>query len=224
MNNANNMNIKVWGILIRTFHWSLVVSFFIAYVSEEESLWHIYSGYTVFTLIIFRVLWGIMGSKYARFSNFLYSPAHTLNYLKTFIAKKPKRYLGHNPAGALMVVALLISLFVVTISGLKLYAIEEGKGPLAGNNISIISAAYADDEYEGDKHKEEDEYKDSEYKKEDKHKNNKHKEDEFWEEIHETSTNFTLFLILLHVLGVVVSGKLHNENLIKSMLTGNKKS
>ncbi|WP_122951539.1 cytochrome b/b6 domain-containing protein [Bathymodiolus thermophilus thioautotrophic gill symbiont] len=151
---ANENDIKVWDVLIRIFHWSLVVSFFIAYVPEEESLWHIYSGYTVLALIIFRMIWGIVGSKYAQFSSFSYSPINALSYLKEWVDGKPKRYIGHNPAGGLMVIALLASLFVVTISGLKIYAIEEGKGPLSGNGISIIANAYADDdEHKNNKHK-----------------------------------------------------------------------
>ncbi|SFV55269.1 Ni,Fe-hydrogenase I cytochrome b subunit [hydrothermal vent metagenome] len=203
-------NIKVWDIVVRIFHWSLVISFFTAYISEEGSLLHIYSGYTVLFLITFRVLWGIVGSKYARFSNFIYSPTTTLNYLKEFINKKPKRYLGHNPAGTLMIIILLLSLFLATISGLKIYAIEEGKSPFSENNISIITNAYAD--YDDD---------DDDYK----YKNKKYKDsEEFWEEVHEASVNFILFLIFLHILGVIISGKLHNENLIKSMITGNKKN
>ncbi len=199
-------NIKIWDLPVRVFHWSLVVSFFIAYTTEEESLWHIYSGYTVLALIAFRVLWGIAGNKYARFSNFVYSPTNTLNYLKEVVSGKPKHYLGHNPAGGLMTIVLLLSLSIVTISGLKAYAIEEGKGPLAGNGISIISNAYADDDdYYG-------------------RYGNRHEKDgdEFWEEVHEASANFTLFLIFLHIFGVAISSKMHNENLVKSMIDGNK--
>ena len=198
--------VKVWDILVRIFHWSLVVFFFIAYVTEEESFLHIYSGYIVLALVLFRIVWGVIGTKYARFSNFIYSPASALGYLKSLVFGKPKHYLGHNPAGGLMVVALLLSLFVTTYSGLKTYAIEEGKGPLAANSFSLISNAYADDDdYYG--------YRRGKYQD----------KDEFWEELHEASANFTLFLIFIHIFAVVVSSKLHNEDLIKPMITGKKK-
>lgn len=214
MNNENT--VKVWDILVRIFHWSLVISFVIAYLTtEDDNIWHIYSGYTVLGLIVFRVVWGFIGSKYARFSDFIYSPATVIKYIKELINKSPAHYVGHNPAGGWMIIALLVSLFVVSISGLKLYAVEEGLGPLAGidADISIINKAYADrDNHEKDENNEEHENKGNE------------QDEEFWEEIHEVSTNITLLLILLHIAGVVVSGRLHNENLIKAMITGKKKT
>ena len=124
---------------------------------------------------------------------------------------------------------LLISLFVVTLSGLKLYGVEEGKGPLATQmSISIVGTAHADDdryEYDNDdddyhEYRRYEIYKDDEYKR-GRHEN-KDKSEEFWEEVHEASTNFTVFLIVLHIFGVFISSKLHNENLIMSMITGKK--
>ena len=109
-----------------------------------------------------------------------------------------------------MIVALLLSLFVVTVSGLKVYAIEEGRGPLAeeNNRLTIIDNAYADEdeyEYEEDNDKHEDEA------------------EEFWEEIHEFSTNITLILIFFHIAGVLISSHIHKQNLIMPMITGKKK-
>ena len=203
-----NNEIKVWDILIRIFHWSLVIAFFIAYFTgEEENNWHIYAGYTVLGLISFRVIWGFIGTKHARFSDFIYSPQSVFQYLIGLIKKHPKHYLGHNPAGGWMVILLLTSLFIVTVSGLKVYAIEEGKGPLANSSeITFISESYANgDEYE--------------YKEKEEHED----EEELWEEVHEGATNFTIVLILLHIIGVIASSKLHKENLIKAMITGKKK-
>jgi cytochrome b len=203
-----NNEIKVWDILVRIFHWSLVIAFFIAYFTgEEENNWHIYAGYTVLGLISFRVIWGVIGTKHARFSDFIYSPQTVFQYLKGLVMKHPKHYLGHNPAGGWMVILLLASLFVVTVSGLKVYAIEEGKGPLANSEITLISESYAN----GDEHK---------YGEKEEHED---EEEEFWEEIHEGATNFTLALIFFHIIGVIASSKLHNENLIKAMITGKKK-
>lgn len=202
--------IRVWDPLVRIFHWGLVLAFTVAYLSgDEENSLHIYSGYAVLGLIAFRVIWGLIGTRYARFSDFVYSPATVIQYLKGLVARKPKHYTGHNPAGGWMVIAMLLSLFVVTVSGLKVYAIEEGLGPLAGEPpaLTIISAAHADDDEAG-------------------HRKNGRGEDEaaeeFWEELHEVSSNFMLFLIFLHIAAVIISGRLHKENLVKAMFTGKK--
>ena len=199
--------IRVWDPLVRIFHWSLVLAFTVAYLSgDEENSVHIYSGYVVLGLIAFRLLWGLIGTRYARFSNFVYSPGTVIQYLKGLVAKKPEHYVGHNPAGGWMVIAMLLCLFIVSVSGLKVYAIEEGLGPLAGETpaLTIISPAYADDEKNENEHGEDEEA------------------EEYWEEIHEVSSNFMLLLIFLHIAGVIVSGRLHNEHLVKAMLTGKK--
>ena len=204
--------IRVWDPLVRIFHWSLVLAFTVAYPSgDEESSLHVYSGYVVLGLIAFRVLWGLIGTHYARFSDFVYSPGTVIQYLKDLVAKNPKHYIGHNPAGGAMVIAMLLCLFVVSLSGLKVYAIEEGLGPLAGEApaLTVISPAYADDD-------------------DDKHGKNvngnveNEQAEEFWEEIHEVSSNFMLLLIFLHITGVIISGRLHDEHLVKPMLTGKK--
>ena len=211
--------IRVWDPLVRLFHWSLVLAFAVAYLSgDEESDIHIYAGYIILGLLVFRLLWGFVGTRFARFSDFIYSPQAIIKYSKDLFSGKPKHYLGHNPAGGAMIIALLLSLIVVTYSGLKVYAIEEGAGPLAQDSqISFITPAYADDD-------DADEYrKDGE----DNEAYGEHEGDEdgedFWEEIHEASANFVLFLVILHIAGVFVAGKLHDENLVKAMITGNKK-
>ena len=207
----NNSSVPVWDILVRLFHWSLVFTFVVAYASgEDESDLHIYTGYAVLSLICFRVIWGIIGTKYARFTNFVYSPFVVVGYIKSLLTKNPKHYLGHNPAGGYMVLALILSLFVVTLSGLKLYAVEQGRGPFASDGSGIvIRSAYANGDDIGDKHK---------------RNGRNEKDEEFWEEIHEAASNFTLLLIFLHISGVIASGRLHKENLVKAMITGRKKS
>src|SRR3990172_3916023 len=146
----DNEEILVWDILVRLFHWSLVISFAVAYLTAEDSeQWHAYFGYAVLGLISFRMVWGVVGTKYARFRDFVYTPPAVYKYLKGLLEKKPEHYIGHNPAGGWMIDALLLSLFVVTISGLQVYAIEEGRGPLASGaagEIAVISAAYADED------------------------------------------------------------------------------
>ena len=167
--------IRVWDPFIRVFHWSLVVAFSIAYLSgEDESLLHIYSGYIVLGLVAFRLLWGIIGTRYARFTNFIYSPGEVVRYLKSIIERKPLHYVGHNPAAGWMIVALLLCLLVVTVSGLKVYAIEEGLGPLAQSNteFELISNSYADwnEDNEGEDEDEDDghEFKGSKHEHQEK--------------------------------------------------------
>ena len=213
--------IRVWDPLVRIFHWSLVLAFTIGYLTgDEESNLHIYAGYAVLGLISFRVLWGFIGSQYARFGNFVYSPKTVVQYLKGLIAKNPKHYLGHNPAGGWMIIAMLLCLVVVTVSGLKVYAIEEGRGPLASDTsaLTIINSSYADSD-------EDEAYEREENERNETGKHHGHEKGEkFWEEIHEVSSNFMLLLIFLHVVGVIVSGRLHDENLVKAMFTGKKNS
>jgi len=201
--------IRVWDPLVRIFHWGLVLAFAVSYISgDEESDLHIYAGYAVLGLISFRLVWGFIGTRYARFSDFVRAPQTIITYLKDLAAGRAKHYIGHNPAAGAMILALLLGLFVTSYSGLKVYAIEEGAGPLAQQTteISLISSAYADDD-------------------DDEHEG-KHEEggdEDFWEEVHEASANFVLFLVVLHIAGVFVSSKLHKENLVKAMLTGKKK-
>lgn len=110
--------VKVWDPFVRVFHWSLVASFAVAWLSAEE--WdklHEWSGYVAATLIALRVLWGFVGPHYARFSQFVTVPARAVNYLMDFAANNGRRYLGHSPAGAVMIVALLAGTAALCISG-----------------------------------------------------------------------------------------------------------
>lgn len=128
----DSTNIKVWDPLVRFFHWSLVVAFFMAYITEEELLSvHTWAGYLVLTLVFIRVIWGLIGTKYARFSDFIYRPATIIQFLKDTISLKAKRYIGHNPAGGAMVLMLLVSLMATAGTGIFLLGAEEQSGPAA---------------------------------------------------------------------------------------------
>ncbi len=130
MNTENT--IKVWDLPLRIFHWLLVCAFFIAYITEDDFLTlHVWAGYLIAALLVFRFLWGFIGGKYAHFSNFLCSPNTAIAYFKDSLAHKAKRYIGHNPAGAVMIVLLLVSLLLTTITGLAVYGAEDNAGPLA---------------------------------------------------------------------------------------------
>lgn len=128
----DTLTIKVWDLPTRLFHWLLVAGFFVAYLTEDDLLTlHVWAGYLVFGLLLFRLLWGFIGNQYARFSSFLCSPSASLAYVKDVIALRAKRYLGHNPAGAAMIVLLLISLLLATLTGFAVYGADQSAGPLA---------------------------------------------------------------------------------------------
>lgn len=129
---TDSSQIRVWDQLVRFFHWSLISAFFIAYVTEENLLTvHTLAGYLILLLISIRFVWGFIGTRYARFSNFVYSPGTVIQFLKDTMHLRAKRYLGHNPAGGAMVILLMVSLLVTTTSGILLLGVEEQAGPVA---------------------------------------------------------------------------------------------
>jgi cytochrome b len=182
----DSTNIKVWDPLVRFFHWSLVAAFFLAYITEEKLLIvHTWAGYLILALVFIRVIWGLVGTKHARFSDFIYRPATIIHFLKDTISLKAKRYIGHNPAGGAMVLVLLVSLIATTGTGIFLLGAEDLSGPAA--------YLFGQNRY-------------------------------FWAEIleavHEFFANFTVFLVVVHIAGVLVESLIHRENLVSSMLTG----
>ena len=192
--------VKVWDIFVRFFHWTLVASFFIAYITEDDVMWlHEFAGYTILALVAARVIWGIIGTRYARFSSIIFKPSTIKQYFKDSLRFKSKRYLGHNPLGGTMVITLLLMLVLTSLSGIK----AEGGNIFAGAsdfNIEIIKSAFADDDHDREGGG-----------------------SEFWEEIHEFIANATLLLVFLHVAGVIFSSIAHGENLVRSMITGRKR-
>lgn len=113
--------VKVWDPFVRLFHWSLVLFFVVAMVSADEwDLVHEYVGYFVASLIGSRIIWGVIGTRHARFSDFIYSPSAVFRYLKDSLKLKARRYIGHNPAGGAMVLALLLSITAVSATGIMM--------------------------------------------------------------------------------------------------------
>lgn len=214
-------SILVWDLPTRVFHWLLVACVAVAWLTggEEESIrLHAAAGYTVALLVLWRLVWGLIGSRYARFASFLFSPAKTAEFAAGLVQGQPKRYIGHNPVGSLAIIGfLLLGLAIPLFGHLALQAEEPGLalgggGVVASAQVAApeVAAAREDEEAEeGEEHggmmaAEGDEA------------------GEVWEEAHEAAANAILLLIIIHVLGVVLENKLLKENLTKAMVTGHK--
>lgn len=166
---------QVWDLLVRLFHWTLVVAFATAWATADE--WqrvHELSGYLIVSLLVARVLWGFIGEPHARFRDFVRSPAVVGRYLVDELRGRATRYVGHNPAGGAMVIAMLVVLGLTAVTGIMM---SQGV-PATG---------------------------------------------EWLEEVHEFCASLALFLVVLHVAGVIWSSALHRENLVKAMVTGRKR-
>lgn len=155
MTDRNATEIIVWDPLVRLFHWTLVIAFTLAYFSQEgpfedllermDENWvqnvHVWAGYTIAGLLLFRLVWGFAGPRHARFGDFVRGPRATLRYVKDVLILRAPRYLGHNPAGGAMAVILLLSLTITVVAGLMLYGADKGLGPLAGLLLDSSEAA-----------------------------------------------------------------------------------
>jgi cytochrome b len=167
----NVEKVKVWDIFVRLFHWSLVGLFATAWLTSESEWYrniHINVGYAMGILIGLRILWGFVGTKYARWTDFIKGPIKTGEYIWSLFTRNPIHYTGHNPAGGWMIVLLLASAIGTIVTGMYM---ESG---------------------------------------------------EVFEELHEGFASGMLALVGVHVLGVIVSGLKHKENLVKAMITGYK--
>ena len=110
--------IKVWDRFVRTAHWTLVASVFAAWLTRHAGgRWHEWLGYAAVAVVLARLTWGWLGPGYARFAQFVRAPAATLRYAGPVLVHAEPRYLGHNPLGAYMIVALVTTVVLVTASG-----------------------------------------------------------------------------------------------------------
>lgn len=168
--------VRVWDPIVRMFHWSLVVSFAVAWLTGDElKTVHEVAGYIILGLLVVRLAWGVVGTRHARFMDFVRGPVAVFGYLRDMASGHPRRYLGHNPAGGAMVVALLLMLVAITATG-----------------IMMTTDAYWGVEWV--------------------------------EEVHEVAANLTLLLVGLHLAGVGLASYQHRENLVKAMVTGDKRA
>ena len=194
---AGARTVRVWDPLVRAFHWSLVATVALAWLSADEvQPVHEVAGYVVAGLIAFRLVWGLIGGRYARFSQFVKGPGSALAYLRTMLRGTERRYIGHNPAGAAMIVALLLSLSGTALTGWL--SADPARVAMLPDMPRIVTPAWADDGRE--------------------------EEEETLEDLHEVLANLSLFLFALHVGGVLLSSLRHRENLVHAMVTGRKRA
>ncbi len=135
--------IRVWDLPVRLFHWTLVALIAISIVTQNiggnAMEWHFLSGYAVLTLIVFRLAWGLVGTRYARLSDLVHSRSTIVAYLRG-AGKSPQKYHGHNPVGSLSVFALLGVILVQAVSGLFANDDIASEGPL----VKFISKDLSD--------------------------------------------------------------------------------
>ena len=199
-------SIQVWDPLVRYGHWALVVAFSVAWLSADDESGgpdqgHGWAGYAVGTIVAVRVLWGIAGTRYARFSDFVYSPATALRYLGDMLRGRGRRYVGHSPAAAYMIAALLLCLAATVGTGLIAYG-DTGKGPLASAGSLVIAGAHAEERGAGRRGE---------------------SEAGIAGDLHGALANITLGLVVLHILGVGLASAVHRENLVRAMFSGRKR-
>ena len=113
--------VRIWDPVVRIFHWSLVLAFVFAWASGDELQdLHEAAGYTIVGLLAIRVAWGFIGTRHARFSDFVYRPSAVIAYLIDMVRFRAPRHLGHNPAGGAMVLALIAMLAATCATGIMM--------------------------------------------------------------------------------------------------------
>ena len=168
--------VLVWDAPTRVFHWLMVLCFGVAYLTSESETWrllHVTLGYTMVGLLGFRLLWGVIGTRHARFAAFVRGPQVVMQYLRSLRRGQPEHHTGHNPAGALSILAILALTAAIGASGYVTY------NDLAGEWVA---------------------------------------------ELHELVANSLMLIVGVHVAGVVVSSRMHRENLARAMVTGYKQA
>ena len=135
MHDENKVDVKVWDLPIRLFHWilTLLFAFQVAtgLVGGDVMRWHVWSGYAILVAVIFRILWGFAGGTHARFSSFLAGPVATWRFARRLFSREAVPQLGHNPLAGWMVIALIASFLLQAVTGLFAFDGVATAGPLA---------------------------------------------------------------------------------------------
>lgn len=166
--------ILVWDLPTRIGHWLLVATFVLSYLTGDSESWrlvHVAAGSALTGVLFFRLFWGMAGTRYARFSSFLFSPRQVFAYLAGLLKGKTSHWVGHNPAGSYAIFALIALGLAVAGSGLAVYFDVGG---------------------------------------------------DWLEQAHDALSYAMLGVVGVHVTGVVVSSRMHHENLVRSMINGYK--
>ncbi len=197
MTSTETAGVRVWDPFIRVFHWLLATAVIIDWITDEPRWMHIWLGYLAAVLVVLRMGWGFIGPENARFSSFVRGPAEVLGYLGALVRFSSKRYLGHSPAGAAMIVALLFMVAVTAVTGFVNQAQDLGTGPLS----AVVAKVERPPRVPGQR-----------------------RPQLLSKQVHETAANLTLLLVVLHLGGVALASVAHKENLVASMFTGRKRA
>lgn len=193
--------VRVWDPLVRLVHWGVVALFAVVWLTSEASPQaHEIAGYAIAALVAVRLLWGIVGTRYARFAQFVKGRDATMAYIRGMLRGNERRYLGHNPAGAAMIVALLVALSGTAFTG-WLIADTTRLAALA-DLPQIVSPALAEDgngEGGGDS-------------------------GGVLKDVHGALASLLMWLVVAHVGGVALASWRHHENLARAMVTGDKRA
>ncbi len=139
--------IPVWDPFVRFFHWSVVGLFALAYATGDDVQHvHVAAGYAIAALLAVRLVWGLAGSRHARFGNFVRPPREVVAYLRDMCRFRARRYLGHNPAGAVMILALLLALTGTVVTGIMMTTdaywgaewVEDVHEALANSTVGLV--------------------------------------------------------------------------------------
>ena len=199
----------VWDPAVRIGHWLIVFAFAVAYLTGEGEdagimrIVHVWAGYSAGVIVVLRVLWGLIGPRHARFTDFVYRPSKVVRYAFALLRGHARRYIGHSPAGGAMAIALLICLAGTVTTGLATVG-DLTYVPFAGAP-HVVARAYA--EHEGS----------------DRAGRSAEGKESLVRELHGTLANLTLILVLLHIVGVGVACVVHRENLVRAMIDGRKR-
>ncbi len=154
--------VSVWDPVVRVFHWTLVVTFFGAFTLADPRNLHETLGYVAVSAVALRIVWGFVGTRNARFSGFVPGPATFFGYVRDVRAGRERRYLGHNPAGGAMVIALITMVALVGLTGWMMSldafwgsdALEALHETLANLTIALVALHVAGVVWESRRHRE----------------------------------------------------------------------
>ncbi|MBN8630342.1 MAG: cytochrome b/b6 domain-containing protein [Rhodobacterales bacterium] len=198
---------SLWDPVVRLTHWGIAVAILCnALLTKGGGVTHVYLGWLAMTLLLMRLVWGVLGPIEARFSAFPPNPVAALRHMGQLLSGRVDHYPSHNPAGALMVYAFWVTLATVIATGLYLTG---GATPM---QVAADQAAVASGDWSAL-------IKESDGESSDEDKGLRHTA----EEVHDVAANLLLFLAALHVAGVFVESRAMRRNLVKPMVLGDRR-